>query len=1620
MNTEELKRAILNREFYLIRDDLDSGDESDDESNLTEDSRSESIAKHHDLAEACAELLNEKGPEFYDDCLTILETILDDCDQSLFFGNKTFNFAVITHPRFNENPEKYKQFLTAIKKFNSECEWDYLYYHAIESNEDKIAILLSIAIPDFDYLASTPDPVLRENVCSEILALSCLNINDPRIAILIDRYIVLSEDADYAYQQIVRACANLLHIEGAGFYNECITVIQRIGVDRFFSKFNKEELAYFNNRLITHEVTDESLASYKLLLQQIKAFNQATEWDLLYSQALKYKKERLGILFEIAPPDFDYMEHGSRKVLLQACKYNDPTALQIIRRARDSHADEIRSACILHLRKRGDAYYETFQGLLAELDLEHLFTNSDFQRAIEDQARSSNDASKYKEFLTHLKSLHYPFDWHQIYAAAIRNDVEKIHVLLEIEQPPFIETESSDSLLLLAVKNLTTAYQERYSRHNKYALQHEVPKRKIKILNKLVLALISKTSRFSNYQLESIERASHIISTLNNIKDALDTAPWRGVCNLLKNICKLATDDAHINKQINALSEADRAIFSPEQLNAYYQSIQQKIINQTSEIEVTVEPELNQLSLSLQQAAYVTLPVWKITLSLQEMGYLAEWKIKQRPSLSSRSERMDTRSITYITHPDPRLNGWYNLPKGNSLEIISYQLMTTILYQSKRHAWKDEACLIDRLLLAKVSKNKFPLALKPEELERELVEIETKEHSYFGEEISDDSDEEGIPRYESQMLLTHEALESMAKKLGEYGQTSKMLTLQKSLKKTRDVGYDILRRAEIHHPTPISLGAHHALSRLNKFVLEGRLNEETYKQVGYHFFIAQYRGVHYNTEAWSSAMRRAHRKEDGRKKPIYSRALEASTRSADLKQHALILNHQLQSLRETGRYYDPEKKIWYNNLSDALQDAYTKNYAAYHRMLKQVNSKRKKGDLISSVIEIALLFTENGSNPYVSTANTPYHALRYAYGLKTYPDEMLKYRLRPRWRADGRAERPYSGKVSTMLFTPLDYFTLNPNDVTAMNNNKDLGIHSTIVSERETTYLAFIPEERVIEEYVARYPSFHHPDYSGFMNVRYGLDSTQYQRIKERIVRTEKLTDETYPPHSEKRKTLNYQVGEVLCAQGEPTLIESARSKAAKLGGLLIYRDITGGFSFVPPPDTERAVSAHSEVASVALDARRAELRKKTEARKDPHRETEATSEESLTDIVTDKFRVLSGHDLSDILPRLSHQETATIQTAYSGSDIESIMIPSCLEKWRTNPPDYLAEVFMKRMQQLQNVAIKCNLSIVIKSFLFNSDIVLNPISAAPLEAICLLYLGGDGFFGLVTLGKSPTKSFAEVMGLTVPDDEITVEKKPMASALTQLPLTHSSPSSPMSFPAKIAQTTKVSSTPGLLAYYAPLRSTTASTMPSTSATEPSTPSEATAGTKRKKTLALDNSVKRAKGGESQRIFHQARSTYKAGVPKINGLSYQSIPGDGHCLFHAVGLYAGRDKDSLRNSVADYIQEHLDEFLELILAINPDQSPEEYIAAIRRDEWADNLEIIVLMRILNRPIVIIGPDGKIRKTGDDLDASPGEPIFIYYNGDNHYDALLLADASSIDAREILFSLEGFDIVMNRR
>lgn len=138
------------------------------------------------------------------------------------------------------------------------------------------------------------------------------------------------------------------------------------------------------------------------------------------------------------------------------------------------------------------------------------------------------------------------------------------------------------------------------------------------------------------------------------------------------------------------------------------------------------------------------------------------------------------------------------------------------------------------------------------------------------------------------------------------------------------------------------------------------------------------------------------------------------------------------------------------------------------------------------------------------------------------------------------------------------------------------------------------------------------------------------------------------------------------------------------------------------------------------------------------------------------------------------------------------------------------------------------------------------------------------------------------------------------------------------------------------------------------------------------------------------------------------GLNRQPANPDGNCFYYSVEPYLDKNVAELRALVADYIENHLNLFTPF-MQLPAGRTPAQHIQLIKHhNEWASNLEIEVLMRVTNRPIVVLEANGQITNRQDIL-RFPGSPIFVFYNGENHYDKLIIQHG--YQARELLVQIQ---------
>ncbi len=498
------------------------------------------------------------------------------------------------------------------------------------------------------------------------------------------------------------------------------------------------------------------------------------------------------------------------------------------------------------------------------------------------------------------------------------------------------------------------------------------------------------------------------------------------------------------------------------------------------------------------------------------------------------------------------------------------KIITSLLYESKRHSRNSVTCH---------NLNYYLCCLDPkfkdfsqDQLSSYIRQQETDTMDHFGSYLSDDSDSDDEAHWnkpkrkaafkqKNQQALSYTKRAQLDKLFYKRATKSKQTGDLKEVKEGSTT-FDINQRTKICYGKTVNTKqVKRDLARLNRLLKRGHSLEEAQAELETRFCCAQYRGVTHLTNKWNAPSRRAQRKYDEVGKPQYSASVyengrisifrnfeqglkKIESQQEQLQEKAMLLKEILLSWREArpcsdGRYS-------YSNYACMMQNLYSQDYDGFHLML-QKNAFLK-----------AVLF--NASNPFVSTGDTPYHALKYAYGIKPYKGHEHD-RLRPRWTKARRAERPYSGVTYVSLHPLSDYDADGPLHLVSLNRNAEINIKKElmVMPERESCFPAFIPEQRVIHKHVAKYPSFTGA-YKKIFLVKYGITSSFYKKLQFLL--------KNAPPHSSAMTSFKKILGEWLCSYQEVRLIDIAREEAEKRGMVMIYRDCHGGFTLTPPVDS--------------------------------------------------------------------------------------------------------------------------------------------------------------------------------------------------------------------------------------------------------------------------------------------------------------------------------------------------------------------------------------------------------------------------------------------------------------------
>lgn len=523
---------------------------------------------------------------------------------------------------------------------------------------------------------------------------------------------------------------------------------------------------------------------------------------------------------------------------------------------------------------------------------------------------------------------------------------------------------------------------------------------------------------------------------------------------------------------------------------------------------------------------------------------------------------------------------FYALPHVKSDEYLGYALIDkllelTVLFDwpenpkvqpdaSLHPSWNQSPCLPLRKAIQRFLPDSFDKKAKA--LQKNLLEEEEKKGTYFADYLSEDSDSEAEVTFQASTKLAKEASINRAKCFRKRAKSQRYhakLLVGDTVPKPDFIDRPRICRGDLYSQNRRTVKDD--LDAVNARITAGkRLTPEFLARLDTKFSVAQYRGIHYLRTTWGAKARRQHRCRDEVGQAQYTSAVlrncgvDSYQEYVDkLAENPVAFEAQLSETAKTlerllllMQHTPPKTWKGYTFLSlfHLMQYWYSENYDAF--------PERIEADL-GKVASHFKDFLETGDRPLLSTSDLPYHALKYAYGVKLYDGHKDK-RLRPRWREDGRAERPYSGKVYASLHPLRDYTEKSPSHLTSFFKHGFMPLVSNIVVERETSFLAHLPKGRVFMQHVAKYPSFK-GKYKACYDEKYGITEEMYKKIQTGL--------QNFAPHSTRRKHLKRVLGEYFCAYQEVRMIALAREQANREGAVLLYRDEDGLFA-LEHPDT--------------------------------------------------------------------------------------------------------------------------------------------------------------------------------------------------------------------------------------------------------------------------------------------------------------------------------------------------------------------------------------------------------------------------------------------------------------------
>lgn len=344
------------------------------------------------------------------------------------------------------------------------------------------------------------------------------------------------------------------------------------------------------------------------------------------------------------------------------------------------------------------------------------------------------------------------------------------------------------------------------------------------------------------------------------------------------------------------------------------------------------------------------------------------------------------------------------------------------------------------------------------------------------------------------------------------------------------------------------------IRKLNKKIDSQAVLESDYDNL----YIAHFRGFHYLKDRFPVRhVRRTHIKTSHIKKRTYCPAVYNKTgigfgtpspTKSQFSPSVEDITEKLDKLdvKEVVPHWDNKKKgkaneVFFSSPKHRLHQLISNSYDRYHEEVESGESGELLGGLDSS------------ESPYVATADEPYHAFRYAYGLKL-PDCQKEYAFRPNFRPHKKLKPKHHlvGKVIVFLHPLHAYLESDAAHVPTLGALGEISPGWLARYECETTFQTSVAGKYIVLEEIAKVPSL--IKYNSNYHARYGLTERVFNNRKKKLEDATTIFD---------RIKIEQELMDHIAKHQAERLLRRTKAYVREKKGVLVYQDIpmTSGLS---------------------------------------------------------------------------------------------------------------------------------------------------------------------------------------------------------------------------------------------------------------------------------------------------------------------------------------------------------------------------------------------------------------------------------------------------------------------------